>query len=67
LPSGDHGDGTIAMMFGKYVKRGLSFPVSPAARFTANTPSPKGFWAAAAAALKVPGQPFGANPHPLIM
>lgn len=67
LPSGDHGDGTVAMMFGKYVKRGVSFPINAQARFAANTPSPKGFWAAAAAALKVPGQPFGANPHPVVI
>jgi hypothetical protein len=67
LPSGDHGDGTVAVLFGKYVKKGLSFPVNNTARFQIATPNPKGFWAAAAAALKVPGEPFGANPHPLIM
>lgn len=67
LPSGDHGDGTVAVLFGKYVKKGLSFPVNNTARFAIATPSPKGFWAAAAAALKVPGEPFGPNPHPLIM
>ncbi len=66
LPNGDHGDGTVAMLFGKYLKRGVSFPVNSQARFAANTPGPKAFWAAVAAALKVPGQPFGANPHPLI-
>ncbi|MDF2693334.1 MAG: hypothetical protein K0S65_1717, partial [Labilithrix sp.] len=66
LPNGDHGDGTVAMLFGKHVKRGLSFPVNAQARFAANTPGPRGFWAAVAAALKVPGEPFGANPHPLI-
>lgn len=66
LPNGDHGDGTVAMLFGKHVKRGLSFPVNTQSRFAANTPGPKAFWAAVAAALKVPGQPFGANPHPLI-
>lgn len=63
LPSGDHGDGTVAVMLGKHVKQGVSYPVSSASRFAAGTPGVKGFWAAAAAALKVPGQPFGANPH----
>jgi hypothetical protein len=67
LPNGDHGDGTVAMLFGKHVKRGLSFPVNNKAQFDPNTPGPKAFWAAAAAALKVPGQPFGANPHNLIV
>jgi hypothetical protein len=67
LPNGDHGDGTVAVLFGKYVKKGLSFPVNNTARFAIATPSPKGFWAAAAAALKVPGEPFGANPHALIL
>lgn len=63
LPSGDHGDGTVAVMLGKNVKQGVSFPVSNQSRFAAGTPGVKAFWAAAAAALKVPGQPFGANPH----
>jgi hypothetical protein len=63
LPSGDHGDGTVAVMLGKHVKQGVSYPVSSQSRFAANTPGVKGFWAAAAAALKVPGQPFGPNPH----
>ncbi len=65
LPSGDHGDGTVAAMFGKYIKQGVSHGIeSSAARFNATkTPGPKGFWAAAAAALKVPGEPFGPNPH----
>lgn len=63
LPSGDHGDGTVAVMLGKHVKQGVSYPVDVQSRFAANTPGVKGFWAAAAAALKVSGQPFGANPH----
>lgn len=64
LPNGDHGDGTVALLFGKYVKPGVSFGVtSSAAKFDPNTPGPKAFWSAAAAALKVSGEPFGANPH----
>lgn len=64
LPNGDHGDGTVAILFGKYVKPGISFGVTSSnARFDPNTPGPKGFWAAAAAALKCPGNPFGDNPH----
>lgn len=63
LPNGDHGDGTVAAVFGKYIKRGISYPVNAQARFAAGTPPPKAFWAAMAAAVKAPGQPFGANPH----
>jgi hypothetical protein len=67
LPSGDHGDGTFAAVFGKYVKQGLSFPVDANARFANGTPDVRSFWAAVAATLKVPGTPFGANPHPIVM
>ena len=67
LPSGDHGDGTVAAMFGKYVKQGISYGVDAGSRFNAATPGVKPFWAAAAAALKVPGQPFGPNPHGAIL
>jgi len=63
LPNGDHGDGTVAVLLGKNVKQGVSFPVTNQSRFAAGTPGVKGFWAAAAAACKVPGTPFGANPH----
>lgn len=65
LPSGDHGDGTVAAVFGKYVKQGVSFGVNGQSRFAASTPGVKQFWAAIASALRVPGQPFGANPHAL--
>src|SRR5262249_32758016 len=66
LPSGDHGDGTVAVLFGKRVKQGISFGVDERSRFASNTPPPKAFWAAAAAACGVEGQPFGSNPHSLI-
>lgn len=63
LPSGDHGDGTVAVLLGKNVKQGLSYGVTSQSRFAAGTPGVDGFWAAVAAAAKVPGTPFGANPH----
>lgn len=63
LPNGDHGDGTVAVLLGKNVKQGVSFPVTNQSRFAAGTPGVKGFWAAVAGACKVPGTPFGANPH----
>jgi hypothetical protein len=67
LPSGDHGDGTVAVLLGKNVKQGVSYPVTAASRFAAGTPPVMGFWAAVAAALKVPGNPFGPNPHASII
>ena len=63
LPSGDHGDGTVAVLLGKHVKQGLSFPSSNQSRFAVGAPGVPQFWAAVAAALKVSGTPFGANPH----
>jgi hypothetical protein len=67
LPSGDHGDGTVAALFGKYVKQGVSYGVNASSRFGSGTPGVKGFWSAVAAACKVTGSPFGANPHNVIM
>lgn len=66
LPNGDHGDGTVAAVFGKNIKRGVSYPVNNQSRFAASTPPVASFWAAIAAAVKVPGTPFGGNPHSAI-
>ncbi len=66
LPNGDHGDGTVGILIGKYVKQGISFPVDDKARFSDQTPGVRAFWAAVAAAARVSGTPFGANPHPLV-
>lgn len=62
-----HGAGVVAAVFGKNVKRGLSFPVNGLARFAAGTPGSMGFWAGIAAACKVAGKPFGNNPHSLLV
>lgn len=67
LPNGDHGDGTMAVLLGKHVKTGLSHPVDAQSRFSSSTPGVAGFWAAAAAALKLPGSPFGPNPHAALL
>lgn len=64
-PTGDHGDGTVVAMMGKYIRNTVSYPCDGIARFTGATPGTKQFWAAAAAALKV-ASPFGANPHPIV-
>ncbi len=63
VPNGDHGDGVVTAVFGKYVKQGASFLCDGNARFNPNTPNVDAHWAALAAALKCPGAPFGANPH----
>ena len=65
LTNGDHGDGTVAAVFGKYVQQGVSFGVNAQSRFASGTPGVRQFWAAIASAVRAPGQPFGANPHAL--
>ncbi len=67
VPNGDHGDGVMTAVFGKYVKQGVSFPCDGNARFNPNTPPMDAHWAGIAAALKCPGTPFGANPHGILM
>ena len=66
LPDGSHADGTVAVLLGKHVKRGVSYGVDSRARFVPGTPGVPAFWAAVADALKIPGRPFGANPHAII-
>ncbi|CAN5282976.1 hypothetical protein BH09MYX1_BH09MYX1_65240 [soil metagenome] len=66
VPNGDHGDGVVASVFGKYVKQGLSYGCDNNARFTAQTPGVDPLWSAIAAAVKCPGSPFGANPHGIV-
>lgn len=66
LTNGDHGDGTVAAVFGKRMRKGVSFGVDERSRFASSTPPPKGFWAAIAQAVGASGQPFGPNPHNLV-
>lgn len=61
-----HGAGVVAAVYGKNVKRGVAFPVNNSARFASGAPGTKAFWAGIAAACKVQGQPFGANPYSLL-
>lgn len=61
-----HGAGTLAAVFGKNIKQGLSFPCNDVARFAGNTPNTMAFWAGIASACGVPGKPFGNNPHTLL-
>ena len=66
VPNGDHGDGVVAALFGKYVKQGLSYGCDGNARFSAQTPGVDALWSAIAQAVKCPGSPFGANPHNIV-
>jgi hypothetical protein len=66
VPNGDHGDGVVAAVFGKYVKQGLSYGCDGNARFSSTTPGVEALWSAIAQAVKCPGTPFGANPHGIV-
>jgi hypothetical protein len=63
LPNGDHGDGTVATVIGKNIKRGRYFGCNAQSKFAQGTPSMEGFWAGLAAAVGAPGEPFGKNPY----
>lgn len=67
IPNGDHGDGTVVTVFGKYVKNTVSNPCNENSRFAPSTPGAKALWAAIASAAKVEGSPFGASPHSITL
>jgi hypothetical protein len=60
---GKHVAGSLAAFFGRDIKRGVKYGVSPNCTFAQGTPGVKAFWAAAAAACKVQDNPFGENPY----
>jgi hypothetical protein len=53
----------MVTVLGKYVKNTVTFPCDGRAKFAQGTPTGKTLWAAIAQAARVPGTPFGANPH----
>jgi hypothetical protein len=63
----DHGVNQTATVIGKYVKVGTTGKTNAQALLPAGTPGPQQFWAYLAKVLKVPTEPFGANPHPLVL
>jgi hypothetical protein len=67
LPGSDHASALNATVIGKYVKVGTTGKVSPTVQLPAGTPSVPGFWSYLAKVLKVPADPFGANPHTSIL
>jgi hypothetical protein len=67
LPGSDHQPNLTATVFGKYVKPGTTGRVAANVGLPAGTPAVPGLYAYLAALLKVPGTPFGANPHTSII
>jgi hypothetical protein len=75
LPLSDHAASLVPAVFGRYVKQGstgrmsVSFDTqgTPRSDLPADTPGIPELWAYLAAVLKVPGRPFGTNPHQLIV
>lgn len=63
LPGSDHATALSATVIGKYVKVGTTGKVDASVRLPSGSPGPQQFWAYLADVLKVPTQPFGANPH----
>ncbi len=67
LPGSDHQGNVTHTVIGKYVRVGTTGRTSGNVGLPPGTPNTDGFWAYLASVLKVPTQPFGANPHPLVL
>lgn len=67
LPGSDHASSLNSIVIGKYVKTGTTGKVSAAVQLPTGTPSVPGYWSYLSKVLKVPTEPFGANPHTAIL
>ena len=68
LPGSDHQPNVTATVMGKYVKGGTTGMTDGNVGLAAGTPSVPGLWSYLAAVAKTPGaNPFGANPHNLVL
>jgi hypothetical protein len=67
LPGSDHASVLSATVFGKKVQVGTTGKVTSTVGFGTATPGVPGFWSYLAAVAKAPTNPFGANPHPLVL
>ena len=67
LPGSDHQPNCAVTVMGKYVKTGSTGRVDANVDMVAGTPSIQPMWSYLAAALKVSSNPFGQNPHPLVL
>jgi hypothetical protein len=67
LPGSDHANSLAATVIGKYVKNGSTGRVTANVGPPNNCPGMMAYWAHVSDALKVPTNPFGTNPHGLIL
>jgi hypothetical protein len=67
LPGSNHQPNLTATVIGPNVKLGTTGHVDSDVGLPASTPGIQGLWAYLAAAAKTSSQPFGANPHPLVL
>jgi hypothetical protein len=67
LPGSNHQANLTATVIGKYVRLGTTGRVDNDVGLPNGTPGIQGLWAYLAAALGASSQPFGANPHGLVL
>ncbi len=67
LPGSDHQPNLTCTVIGKYVKQGTTGKVGSDVSLPNGTPTIPAFWAHLSKALRVQSDPFGANPHGLIL
>ncbi len=67
LPGSDHASALSATVIGKYVRVGTTGRMSASVNLPNGGPSVPQFWAYLAKVSKVPTEPFGANPHNLVL
>ena len=67
LPGSDHQPNLSVTVMGKYVKQGTTGKVDSKVALAPSTPGAQGLWSYIASVAKSPNNPFGANPHPLVL
>ena len=67
LPGSDHNPNCAVTVMGKYVKVGTTGRVNANVEMAAGTPDVPQLWSFLAATLKTSQNPFGANPHALVL
>ena len=66
LPGSDHQGNLTTTVIGRHVQVGTTGRCAANVSLNPGTPRAAGLWAHLAQALRVPGQPFGPNPHGLV-
>jgi hypothetical protein len=67
LPGSDHQANLTATVIGRYVRLGTTGRVNNNVQLPAGTPGVQGLWAYLGAVLGAKSNPFGANPHDLVL